>query len=121
MCTFVANINHKTDTMKMKLKFFLIIVFVVLLFVCRFTKKVTQGDLLLQNIEALANTENKHIENFGVVIILNTPDIESSGYTLANMRFRQTIFYDLDSSFERLNPHLPANEQLHTFLLNEKK
>jgi hypothetical protein len=26
----------------------------------------------------------------------------------------------LDGSFERLNPHLPANEQFHTFLLNEE-
>lgn len=62
--------------------------------------------------------ENKHLDNFGVIIILNTPNIEGANYTLTDLRFRHTVFYDLDGSFERLNPHLPENEQLHTFLLN---
>lgn len=38
----------------------------VLLFVCRFAKEKIQGDLLLQNIEALANTENKDMRCYGI-------------------------------------------------------
>lgn len=64
--------------------------------------------------------ENEYLDNFGVVIILNTVDRELAESTLADMRFRRTVFYDLDNSFERLNPHLPQNEQFHTFLLNEE-
>jgi len=64
--------------------------------------------------------ENEHRENFGVIIILNTSDIESTDDTLAKFRFRRTVFYDLDGSFEFLNPHLPANELFHAFLLNEE-
>jgi hypothetical protein len=50
---------------------------------------------------------------------LNTSDMDATDYMLTDMRFHRTVFYDLDGSFERLNPHLPANEQFHTFLLNE--
>lgn len=64
--------------------------------------------------------ENKHLENFGVIIILNTPDMKVTEQVLTDIRFRQTVFYDLDGSFERLNPHLPADEKFYTFLLNEK-
>ena len=35
------------------------------------------------------------------------------------MFYGQTVFYDIDGSFERLNPHLPKNERFHTFLLDE--
>ena len=63
--------------------------------------------------------ENEHLKNFSVIIILNPSDMEAADYTLTDMRFHQTVFYDLDGSFERLNPHLPTNEQFHTFLLNE--
>jgi hypothetical protein len=45
--------------------------------------------------------------------------MDATDYTLTDMRFHRTVFYDPDGSFERLNPHLPANEQFHTFLLNE--
>jgi hypothetical protein len=62
--------------------------------------------------------ENRHLKNFGVIIILNTSQMEAADWTLTDMRFRQTVFYDLDGSFERLNPHLPVNEQFHTFLLD---
>ena len=64
--------------------------------------------------------ENEHLENLGVIIILNTSDIESTDNTLAKFRFRRTVFYDLDGSFEFFNPHLPANELFHAFLLNEE-
>jgi hypothetical protein len=64
--------------------------------------------------------ENRHLENFGVIIILNTSQIDAADQTLTDMRFRQTVFYDMDGSFEYLNTHLPANEQFHTFLLNEE-
>lgn len=64
--------------------------------------------------------ENKHRENFGVVIILNTSDQEATEQILTEMRFRQTVFYDLDGSFERLNPHLPKSEEFYTFLLNKE-
>lgn len=64
--------------------------------------------------------ENKHRVNFGVVIILNTADREATEKLLTDMRFRQTVFYDLDGSFERLNSHLPADEEFHTFLLNKE-
>jgi hypothetical protein len=64
--------------------------------------------------------ENEHRENFGVVIILNTPEIDAANFLLTDMRFRRTVFYDVDGSFERLNPHLPANEQFHTFLINQE-
>lgn len=64
--------------------------------------------------------ENKHIENFGVNIILNTADMAATEQTLTDMRFHKTVLYDLDGSFERLNPHLPSNETFHTFLLNKE-
>ena len=63
--------------------------------------------------------ENEHLKNFSVIIILNPSDMEAADYTLTDMHFHQTVFYDIDGSFERLNPHLPTNEQFHTFLLNE--
>jgi hypothetical protein len=64
--------------------------------------------------------ENRHLENFGVIIILNTSDMEATDNTLKDIRFRRTVFYDSDGSFERLNPHLPVNKQFHAFLLNEE-
>ena len=64
--------------------------------------------------------ENRHYENFGLVMILNTSNMEDTDATLSELRFRHTVFYDLDGSFEFLNPHLPANELFHTFLLNEE-
>jgi len=63
--------------------------------------------------------ENQYLVNFGVVIILNTSDMETAYNVLTEMRFCKTVFYDLNGTFEHLNPHLPANEQFHTFLLNE--
>ena len=63
--------------------------------------------------------ENKPFTKFGVVIILNPSHEESTNNLLKELRFRQTVFYDLDGSFERLNPHLPKNERFHTFLLDE--
>ena len=62
--------------------------------------------------------ENEHRENFGVIFILHTPEIESANAILTNMRFFRTVFYDIDGSFERLNPYLPENEQYRIFLLN---
>ena len=46
--------------------------------------------------------ENQHRENFGVIIILNTPQMEEAENTLKEMRFHRTVFFDLDGSFERL-------------------
>lgn len=64
--------------------------------------------------------ENEHLRNFGVIIILRTANMDIPDYMLKEMRFRRTVFYDLDGSFERLNPHLPTYEQFHTFLLNKE-
>ena len=63
--------------------------------------------------------ENEHRENFGVIFLLNTPEVEITNAILTNMRFFRTVFYDLEGNFERLNPHLPKNERYHVFLLNE--
>ena len=54
-----------------------------------------------------------------VVIILNSSDIIAPEKLIFQKRFRYSVFYDLDGSFERLNPHLPKNERFHTFLLGE--
>lgn len=64
--------------------------------------------------------ENEHLMNFAVIIILHTANKDTPDYMLKEMRFRRTVFYDLDGSFERLNPHLPNDEQFHTFLLNKE-
>ena len=64
--------------------------------------------------------ENEAFKNFAVIIILNPVDVEEAKKTLADMNFKRTVFFDLDGSFERLNPHLPAEELFHTFLMNEK-
>jgi len=64
--------------------------------------------------------KNIHRKNFGVVIILNPTYIESSDHFLKNILFCHTVFYDLDGSFERLNPQLPKDERFHTFLLNQE-
>ena len=63
--------------------------------------------------------QNKNLYKLGVIIILNTPDIVATETTLKQIRFRQTIFYDLDGSFERSNPNLPKDERFHTFLLDK--
>ena len=63
--------------------------------------------------------ESKPYTKFGVVIILNPSHMESADQLLKGLRFRQTVFYDLDGSFELLNPQLPKNERFHTFLLDE--
>ena len=63
--------------------------------------------------------ENKHYRNFGVVVVLSPSHLESAENFLEEMCFRQTVFYDLDGSFERLNSHLPKDERFHTFLLDE--
>ena len=63
--------------------------------------------------------ENQKLAHFGVVIILHPAQIEAAESTLSEMNLRRTVFFDPDGSFERLNPHLPQNEQFHTFLLNE--
>ena len=54
-----------------------------------------------------------------VVIILNSSDIIATEKLIFQKRFRYSVFYDLDGSFERLNPHLTKNERFHTFLLGE--
>jgi len=64
--------------------------------------------------------ENEYREYFSVIFILNTVEMEDAEETLKDMRFNRTVFFDLDGSFERLNPHLPANDQLHIFLLNKE-
>ena len=63
--------------------------------------------------------ENEQNENFGAIVILQPSNIEELDKSLKNLRFRRTVFYDLDGSFERLNPHLPKDERFHTFLLDE--
>ena len=63
--------------------------------------------------------ENRHVEKFGMVVILSPSHIKLSDDYLEQFRLRQTFFFDLDGSFERLNPHLPENERFHTFLLDE--
>lgn len=64
--------------------------------------------------------ENKHLKDFGVVIVLKTEDREATESVLKDLRFRQTVFYDLDGSFERLNPQLPMDEEFHTLLLDKE-
>ena len=64
--------------------------------------------------------ENEHRNNFGVLFILHTSEIERTNAILSNMRFFRTVFYDVDGSFERLNPHLPENQRYHVFLLNNE-
>lgn len=63
--------------------------------------------------------ESRKYKNFGMVIILNTSDQKATERLLTELRFRHTVFYDVDGSFERLNPHIPAKNDFHTFLLNE--
>jgi len=64
--------------------------------------------------------EHKHLENFGVIVILHTSQIEVAERFIYAFRFSQTVFYDLDGSFERLNMHLPKDERFHTFLLDKE-
>jgi len=63
--------------------------------------------------------ESRKYKNFGMVIILNTSDQKATEKLLTGLHFRHTVFYDMDGSFERLNPHIPAGNDFHTFLLNE--
>ena len=64
-------------------------------------------------------TECYPFDAFGVVIILHPSSIEMSNHMLEQMFYGQTVFYDLDGSFERLNLHLPKDSRFHTFLLDE--
>ena len=62
--------------------------------------------------------ENKSDKDFGVVVILNTPDKEETAQMLTDLRFRHTVFFDADGAIERLNPQMPKKEEFHMFLLN---
>lgn len=64
--------------------------------------------------------ENRHRDNFGVVVIVHSEDREATETVLTELRFRHTVFYDVDGSFKRLNPQLPDSEHFHTFLLNKE-
>ena len=55
----------------------------------------------------------------GIVVLLHPSQFDATDYFLGQIRYNHTVFYDLDGSFERLNPHLPKNERFHTFLLDE--
>lgn len=64
--------------------------------------------------------ENENLEKSGVIIILNPSDFSKVDGILSQMRFRYTVFYDLDGALEHLNPNLPPEERFHTFLLDDK-
>ena len=57
--------------------------------------------------------------HFGVVIILHPTHMPEPDRFLEQIQYRHPVFYDLDGSFERLNPHLPQDERFHTFLLDK--
>lgn len=63
--------------------------------------------------------ENKFSGKLEAIIIINTLHIESTDRLLRELCVVQTVFYDLDGSFERLNPHLPDDDRFHTLLLGE--
>ena len=64
-------------------------------------------------------TEYRNLENFGVIIILNTNNIDSAKQIIKEINFNATVFFDLNNSFKLLNPHIPQEERLQTFLINE--
>jgi len=64
--------------------------------------------------------ENEHLEKLGVIIILNPSDFRKVDEILSQMRFRYTVFYDLDGVIEYLNPSMPSEERFQTFLLDDK-
>ena len=64
-------------------------------------------------------TEYRNLENFGVIIILNTNNIDSAKQIIKEINFSATVFFDLNNSFKLLNPHIPQEERLQTFLINE--
>ena len=63
--------------------------------------------------------ETMPFEKFGVVVILHPSHFEVPDYFLEQIQYEFTIFYDLDGSFERINPQLPQNEKFHIFLLDD--
>ena len=64
-------------------------------------------------------TKYRNLENFGVIIILNTNNIDSAKQIIKEINFNATVFFDLNNSFKLLNPHIPQEERLQTFLINE--
>ena len=46
-------------------------------------------------------------------------DLRSLYMLIKNSEFKYTIIVDGKKNFEKLNPHLPKNRALHTFLLDE--
>ncbi len=46
-------------------------------------------------------------------------EVRSTELLIANTNFDYPILMDTLDEFERLNPHLPKNRALHTFLLDE--
>ena len=46
-------------------------------------------------------------------------EVRSTELLIANTNFDYPILIDTLGEFERLNPHLPKNQALHTFLLDE--
>lgn len=63
--------------------------------------------------------QTKHLYKLGVLIIISSSDIMTIENRLQQIRFRYSIFYDLDGSFEKLNPNLPRDDKFHSFLINE--
>ncbi|MCL1974074.1 MAG: hypothetical protein FWG54_04565 [Bacteroidetes bacterium] len=56
------------------------------------------------------------------IIYLFSPrkeDINRLNISLKANKFNYPIFIDINSSFIKQNPHLPKNQQLHTFLLDK--
>ena len=66
-------------------------------------------------------TEYRDLKNFGVITILNTKNIDSAKQIIKEINFNATVFFDLSNSFKRLNPNIPQEERLQTFLINENK
>lgn len=61
--------------------------------------------------------ENGEIVKF--YFIFNPPSNENIRLTLRNSMLDYPVLLDSLGEFERLNPHLPKNKAMHTFLLDE--
>lgn len=86
--------------------------FVCLMFVCACTGRKQQ---VADEIKVL---QAKEIQIPSKSLVMKR-EVRSTELLIANTNFDYPILIDTLGEFERLNPHLPKNQALHTFLLDE--
>lgn len=77
-------------------------------------KKINEWDFIVDSIVQISNRINVYF-----ILTPRKVNLYSVRKVLISEGVRYPILIDTLGEFERLNPHLPKNQALHTFLLDE--